>query len=194
MVKVQPPYVSYAEARADSYPEKVDPEIVPLCDALNAAGFPTNASCWGHCRLNNGPHVTFFCEIEQAEALQRALREASDKDLTDGGLGVWQASLRMYLYPWGREWEIEVDAHGLYHDSPMPLVRALRLHALKQATAVIWAYARGGQGPIAAGSHWSREGEVQRTVVEVNGDWLRLDGDVGEVSAEWLRKFYVPRP
>src|SRR5665213_4215552 len=31
-----------------SYEEPLDIEIVPLCDALNAAGFVTESSCCGH--------------------------------------------------------------------------------------------------------------------------------------------------
>jgi hypothetical protein len=39
------------------YPEPLDPEIVPLCDALNAAGFVTTSSCSGHGR--DWPYVWF---------------------------------------------------------------------------------------------------------------------------------------
>ena len=31
-----------------NYEEKLDPEIIPLCDALNRAGFSTTQSCCGH--------------------------------------------------------------------------------------------------------------------------------------------------
>lgn len=40
-----------------SYEEKIDPEILPLCDVLNASGFVTTASCCGHGR--DWPRVWF---------------------------------------------------------------------------------------------------------------------------------------
>jgi len=135
------PYITYAEARSPEHTEPVDTEIIPLCDALNAAGFRTNCSCWGHGRLNNEPSVCMFCTIEQAEALDIHLREASEKDLTAEGLGVWQACLMMHLAPWGHEWEIQVRAHDLYCDSTPDDVYEKRLHAVKQATAAVLSYA-----------------------------------------------------
>lgn len=58
-----------------TYEEKLDPEIIPLCDALNAAGIVTLTSCCGHGYA--WPHVWFeHSTDERIESLARfALRE-----------------------------------------------------------------------------------------------------------------------
>jgi hypothetical protein len=58
-----------------TYEEKLDPEIIPLCDALNAAGIITTSSCCGHGYM--WPHVWFeHSTDERIESLARfVLRE-----------------------------------------------------------------------------------------------------------------------
>jgi hypothetical protein len=62
-----------------NYPEPLDAEIIPLCDALNAAGFVTESSCCGHGYRN--PAVWFeHSTDERIESLARFVirRESGD--------------------------------------------------------------------------------------------------------------------
>ena len=86
------------------YSEPLDPEIIPLCDALNAAGFPTTCSCCGH--GFSRPFVTFeHTTDELAESLARFVmsRESGDfrahytffqKNITRDGCD-WQLNITL---------------------------------------------------------------------------------------------------
>ena len=64
------------------YPDSMDPECIPLCDALNALpGIATHESCCGHGR---GPHRIWFsaATIESLQPVLEIVRENFD--------GVWR--------------------------------------------------------------------------------------------------------
>lgn len=67
---------AYSVVKAPDYGEPMDPQIVPLCDALNDAGFTTLSSCCGH-RVN-WPHVFFSTTDSCAEALARHLLKVGE--------------------------------------------------------------------------------------------------------------------
>lgn len=104
-----------------AYEEKLDPEIIPLCDALNAAGFVTESSCCGHGRA--WPHVCFAHSFDgRIEKLARFVM-ATEHNFTvnDDGIGT-----RPYFSMWQKEiledgyrWSIEIHLNNLYHDTPI---------------------------------------------------------------------------
>jgi hypothetical protein len=106
-----------------AWEEKIDPEILPLCDALNAAGIETIGSCAGH---GCWPYVLITGKIPDSriESLARHL-------LTYRGwccvkyvpvvskiielVGSVQA-------PCGHYWSIELHLSETYKDTPLSTV------------------------------------------------------------------------
>jgi hypothetical protein len=84
-----------------SYEEPLDAEIVPLCDALNAAGFVTTSSCCGHGR--NWPHVWFeHSTDERIENLARFVLYREEGDFRPH-FSMFQKEIRLEGYAWSLE-------------------------------------------------------------------------------------------
>jgi len=126
-----------------TWEEPIDPEILPLCDALNAAGLETIGSCWGHCR--DWPYALISGNIadEQAECLQRYLLAHCDecevnylpcmrKDIVS--IGSVEAEN-------GHYWDLEIHASELYCDTPAADVGKAYLRILDHVVSLIrdWA-------------------------------------------------------
>ena len=95
-----------------NWDEPLDPEMIPLCDALNAAGFVTTASCVGH--GSNWPMVWFeHGDNKRIESMIRYVLEAEKGDY------------RSYTSCWRRKfdldgysWSIRINCWNVYRDTP----------------------------------------------------------------------------
>lgn len=127
-----------------TWEEKIDPEILPLCDALNAAGLTTLSSCCGHGQ--DWPHVIMSGSIpdDKYERLQRYLlancAQCSNiylpcmrKDIV--GLGHLDAEM-------GHYWDLEIHASEVYRDTPIGQVRAIYEVILDYVTSQVELWAR----------------------------------------------------
>ena len=98
-----------------SYTEPLDPEIIPLCDALNNAGFVTTSSCCGH--GNNWPHVWFECSTD--ERIERMARFVLKYEIGDYRpyFSMFQKELRLEGYAWS----LEIHLNNAYSETPPAL-------------------------------------------------------------------------
>jgi hypothetical protein len=108
----------------ETHEEKLDPEIVPLCDAMNAAGFVTVASCCGH--GSDWPRVWFeHSGDERIEGLARFVLAA-----TEGDYRPFAASFQKEILLNGYIWCLELHLNNVYRDTPTE-------HGLKEAEAAL---------------------------------------------------------
>lgn len=90
------------------YPKDIDPEVVPLCDALNSIpGVETSYSCSGHgtfAETRRSFHVTVLCH--SAEAMNHVLHLVNPRRYSGGASKGQQGS------PWHAE---ALQGHGYAH-------------------------------------------------------------------------------
>ena len=121
-----------------SYPEPLDPEIIPLCDALNAAGFITTASCCGHGA--DWPRVWFeHGSDERVESLARFIKSTEQRDYAPD-FSVFQKEV---LWPRGYLWCLELHLNNVYRDTPASTGLAEASRALSRVTALVNEWRRG---------------------------------------------------
>jgi len=108
------------------YPEKLDEEIVPLCDAMNAIGFVTNSSCSGH--GVDWPSVWFTHEDDTVvEHLARRIM-VSEIDSKRAHSTVFSK----HIVAEGYNWNLKIILNDVYGDTP-------RSEGLKKAiNAIDW--------------------------------------------------------
>ena len=106
-----------------SYEEKLDTEIIPLCDALNAIGIVTTSSCVGH--GHSWPHVWFqYSTDERIERLARFVKATETGDYRPY-FTMWQKEI---LLPGsgedtllhggtGYEWSVEIHCNEVYSNT-----------------------------------------------------------------------------
>ncbi len=129
-----------------TYEEKLDEEIIPLCDALNAAGFVTTYSCCGH--GSRSPKVWFeHSSDERIEHLARFVL-AEEKRLTElpeNRLGEQDAQM-ISLFPYSTDWQKETLLDGYIWSVAIHLTHAYMntppAQALEWATDAIAAVAK----------------------------------------------------
>lgn len=93
------------------YEEPLDPEIIPLCDVPNAAGFVTTSSCAGH---GSWPHVWFeHSTDERIESLARFIIAPERQDCRRF-FSLWQKEIRLVGYAWC----IELHLNNVYASTP----------------------------------------------------------------------------
>jgi hypothetical protein len=114
-----------------TYEEKLDPEIIPLCDALNAAGIVTVSSCVGH--GHSWPHVWF--EHSSDERLERLARFVKATEAGD---------YRPYFTMWRKEimddgyaWSVELHLNDVYRDTPPAVREGKEKEALARVTQAV---------------------------------------------------------
>ena len=115
-----------------SYEEKLDPEMIPLCDALNAAGFVTTSSCVGH-GMTLGPHVWF--EHSSDERIEKLVRFVK---------GTERGDFRPYFSEWQKEilldgyaWSVQIHVNGIYRDTPVAVREQKENDALAHVTQAV---------------------------------------------------------
>jgi hypothetical protein len=114
-----------------TYEEKLDEEIIPLCDALNAVGIVTTSSCVGH--GHSWPHVWFkHSSDERIERLARFVKSAEAGDY------------RPYFTMWQKEilddgyaWSVELHLNDVYHDTPLRVRVEKENEALARITQAV---------------------------------------------------------
>ena len=117
-----------------TYEEKIDPEILPLCDALNEGGFVTTASCCGHGR--GWPHVWFeHSTDEQIEAMARFVMAQQQGDYRPF-LPVFQKEVFIEGYGWC----LEIHLNNVYATTSTDVAMKEAEYAISQVTAAIRAW------------------------------------------------------
>lgn len=126
-----------------TYVEKLDPEIIPLCDALNAIGIVTTSSCVGH--GHSWPHVWFLHSTdERIERLARFVKQTEAGDYRPH-LSMWQKEI---LLPGsgvdtllnngtGYAWCVEIHAHRIFGDTPPDVRVKIEKEALACVTQAV---------------------------------------------------------
>lgn len=104
--------VDWQTVRFDpAYAEPLDPEIIPLCDALNAAGFVTTTSCCGH--GTRWPSVTFeHSDDGRIESLARFVMSREGGDYRPH-YTMWQKE----VLGDGYLWSVHVHINEAYSDT-----------------------------------------------------------------------------
>lgn len=127
----------WATVRHDpAYPEPLDEEIIPLCDALNAAGFVTTSSCCGH--GGDWPHVWF--EHSSDERIERLARFILATETVD--YGPHFTMIQKEIRPEGYAWSIEIHLNNQFADTPSGEALAMARVALGAVTAAVLAWTR----------------------------------------------------
>lgn len=119
----------------ESWEEKLDPEIIPLCDALNAAGIVTTSSCCGHGYA--WPHVWFeHSTDERIESLARFVLKAEVGDHRPY-FSMFQKEIRLDGYAWS----LCIHLNNIYHDTPITVGLEEATRALANVTKLVndWA-------------------------------------------------------
>lgn len=95
-----------------SYEEPMDAEIIPLCDALNAAGFVTTQSCCGHGR--DWPRVWFeHSEDKRIEEMARFVMLKERGDFRPH-FTLFQKEIELKGY----RWMLEIHLNEVYRSTP----------------------------------------------------------------------------
>jgi hypothetical protein len=119
------------------YEEKLDPEITPLCDALNAAGFVTTSSCCGH--GHSRPHVWFeHSSDKRIESLARYIL-VTQSPQNPRHTPIFQKEILLNGYAW----DLEIHLHNVYHDTSEPVALRGAEFALAQVTKLVVGWALG---------------------------------------------------
>lgn len=94
-----------------TYPEPLDPEIIPLCDALNAAGFRTTSSCCGHGVRN--PAIWFEHSADELieEFARFVISRQQENFLTS------YASFKKEVFLQGYEWSLHLQLTNVFGDT-----------------------------------------------------------------------------
>lgn len=122
-----------------SYEEKIDPEILPLCDALNGAGFVTIFSCCGHGR--NWPYVGFeHSSDERIEAMARFVMAQQPGDYRP-----FRASFQKEIRMDGCEWSLTIHLNNVYGPTSVDIAMKETISALAQVTAAIQVWPDGSR-------------------------------------------------
>lgn len=114
-----------------TYEEKLDLEIIPLCDALNSVGIVTTSSCVGH--GHSWPHVWFeHSSDERIERLARFVKETEAGDYQPY-FTMWQKE----ILPDGYAWCMELHINDVYSDTPSRVCIAKENDALARVTQAV---------------------------------------------------------
>jgi hypothetical protein len=117
-----------------SYEEKLDPEMIPLCDALNVAGFVTTVSCCGHGR--SWPMVCF--EHSTDERIERMARFVMGREGWDYRpyFSMWQKEICLDGYLWC----LEIHLNNCHATTPVDVAIKQAEFALSRVTQAIQAF------------------------------------------------------
>lgn len=136
--------------------EPLDPEVIPLCDALNAAGFVTTSSCSGHGtqRLMIWfKHSTDDRIEDMSRYLLRSLRERSRPYPDCNEWNPYGLRIRKQIYedPGDYSWSIEVDHWGMHADCLGPPALEKVAAATNAIAGLVMEWLNGKNKEVAAG-------------------------------------------
>ena len=131
----------WATVRYDpAWEEKLDDEIVPLCDALNDAGFVTTHSCCGH----GSAWAYVGIEHRDEARIERLARFIMARQSTDYFPHLTDFSKDIVdkcVQPCGYLWRMQVRVHSMYADTPASEGLAAMAAALDANTALVREFA-----------------------------------------------------
>jgi hypothetical protein len=129
-----------------SYPEPLDPEVIPLCDALNAAGFVTTSSCSGH--GTQWAHIYF--EPSSDERIERMARAVIATESHAFPAETCLFSKEILPLPEAYLWCLEVIVHNVYSGTPWEEALAMTGAACERVAKAIndWAKAETPPTPV----------------------------------------------
>jgi Methyltransferase TYW3 len=114
-----------------TWEEKLDPEVIPLCDALNAAGFVTTSSCSGH--GGSWPHVWFeHSADERIEAMARFVKAREE-----GAFRPFFSQFQKEILLDGYAWSLTVHLNDCYSDTPPEETLRQAVFAMGEITKAI---------------------------------------------------------
>lgn len=124
-----------------TYEEKLDPGIIPLCDALNAIGIVTTSSCVGH--GHSWPHVWFQHSTD--ERIERLARFVKGTEVGDyrPHFSMWQKEILLsgedtLLHDGtGYAWSVEIHINDVYRDTPVAVRVEKENEALARVTQAV---------------------------------------------------------
>lgn len=120
-----------------AYGEPLDAEIIPLCDAMNAAGFVTTSSCWGH--GTRWPHVWFeHSTDERIERMARFVLRA-----TEGEFRPFYVMFEKDIRLEGYAWSLAIHLNETYGDTPSDVFMAEAVIAINRVTELVCDFAAG---------------------------------------------------
>ena len=125
-----------------TYEESLDAPIVPLCDALQAAGFNTLSSCCGH--GHGWPHVFWDDSAPDArcEALARFLLAKAGGDYRPS-----RPEVAKCIQEVGHTWMLEIHVHGMYANTPVDEAMRLTIEAINATAEHVAEFAGTGGKP-----------------------------------------------
>jgi hypothetical protein len=119
-----------------NYVEPLDEEIIPLCDALNAAGFVTTSSCYGH--GYRWPHIWFeHSDDLRIERLARFVKAGERGDYRPY-FTVWQKEICSEGYAWS----VEIHLNEVYGDTSLFVIAEKTNRALALITEAVERFSR----------------------------------------------------
>jgi hypothetical protein len=115
-----------------TYDEKIDPEILPLCDALQAAGFNTISSCCGHGTM--WPHV-WWDETAPDDRCERLARFLLSKVSFD--YAPYRPSVEKHINEVGHQWCLDLHLNNVYQDTPAKEALAMAVSAINEVAGLV---------------------------------------------------------
>lgn len=127
-----------------AYEEPLDEEIIPLCDALNAAGFVTTASCCGH--GSAWPQVWFeHSTDERIESMARFVLAREQGDYRP-----FSSIFRKEVCREGYAWSLQIHLNRVFADTPKETALNEAKQAMDRVAQSIAAWHKSGVGQRAA--------------------------------------------
>lgn len=126
-----------------THEEKIDPQILCLCDALNEAGFETISSCCGH-----GAWPSVFMNDKtpdkRYENLARFLLKNSP--LSPEGLSIYSPTMEKQILAVGHCWHLKLILWNVYCDTPHKEGMEVAVEAINHVTQQIRKFAENQKG------------------------------------------------
>lgn len=120
--------------------EPLDPEIIPLTDAMNAAGFVTTQSCCGH--GTDWPRVWFVhSSDERIESMARYViknEEAQERP--------YHPRFCKEIFAEGYGWALELHLDDVYATTPQVIALAMAVTAINNTAQLIEKWANEKRG------------------------------------------------
>jgi hypothetical protein len=114
--------------------EPLDPEIVPLCDAMWAAGFATICSCCGH--GVDWPRVWFEHSSDaRIEYLARFIFKRETGDFRP-----FFTTVQKEILLDGYQWLLEIHLNNVYADTPQDVCLREMIRAISEVTESVSAW------------------------------------------------------
>ncbi len=126
--------------------EKIDPEILCLCDALNEAGFETIGSCCGHGGSWPSVFMNGKTPDRRYENLARFLLKKSL--LNPEGRGIYSPVMEKQILAEGHNWHIEIILWNMFCDTPHKEGMGMAVEAINHVTEQIRKFAENQRGRI----------------------------------------------